>query len=80
MKKKPTVKDLKTGTYVTRSVYNKVAEENKRLRLDISKLITGTAIEQTEVRIRWNMIYKGEAEFNSLLKEIYEYAKNNPEK
>ncbi len=71
MKAKPTIKDLRTGTYVTRRVYNTVCEENKRLRLDIRRLIDGTHLEQTEVKIRWRVVYKKESEFNALLKEIF---------
>lgn len=66
---------------VSRSVYQKLKEENKRLLHDlfVISMNTGT-FESIEVRKKWRDKFTKEIEFNALLKEVArQYIKDHPE-
>jgi len=66
---------------VSRSVYQKLKEENKRLLLDLYVLtMTPISIESINTRKKWRDKFTEEAEFNALLKEVaQQYIKEHPE-
>lgn len=67
---------------VSRSVYQKLKEENKRLLYDIF-ILTSDDIkfeDRQDVRWRWCCKFKEEKEFNELLREVcLQYLKDHPE-
>ncbi len=76
MKAKPTTKDLKTGTYVTRSIYNKVAEENKRLKRDIKTMLGKDLKEANRVKKIYKAEIKDYENFNALMTEMFKQVKD----
>lgn len=65
---------------VSRSTYQKVVEENKRLKSDIRKLVEGTWNELSEVTKKWQAEFDKEREFNALMQRAAkEYLKEHPE-
>ncbi len=77
---------LPTGTYVTRSTYQKVVEENKSLLSDIYNLVmTKRGNEVSEALFfstfeKWHDKFKQDAEFKVLMKHVaIEYLKEHPE-
>ena len=78
---------LQTGTYVTRSTYQKVCEENKRLKADIYALVMANFEDEVsevlgiEVMDRWRDKFEKDKEFEKLMKDFaVQYFKDNPEK
>lgn len=70
----------KKGTPVSRSVYQKLAEENKRLRRDIEIIVMGSMPESILKRAEWKKVFEKELAFNRMMKEYAtEYFKNHPE-
>ena len=68
-------------TTVSRSTYQKVVEENKRLKADIKILVKRkTASEILDVTRKWSKIFKEEEQLHSCLKQAAEqYFKDHPE-
>ena len=68
-------------TTVSRSTYQKVVEENKRLKEDIRILILGNdAAQFLSVTRKWRDIFKKEDELNNALKEAArQYLSKHPE-
>lgn len=65
---------------VSRSVYQKLSEENKSLKRDIKKLVIKKSIPEFIITFsKWEKHFKKEDEFNSMMK-IYaqQYRRNNP--
>ena len=46
------------GKYVSRSVYQKAKEENKRLLADIKVMACGECFDAIQMRIKWRKIFK----------------------
>lgn len=65
---------------VSRSAYQKLKEENKRLLKDIKLLVDKTdPIERIIATDKWQKHFKEEKEFNSLMKDVaIRYMENNP--
>lgn len=68
---------MERGTYVSRSTYQKVVEENKQLKRDIRVLILCPestlyeAFEEWEkVYLKWENYFKKNEEFNNMLIEV----------
>lgn len=71
-------------TAVSRSTYQKVVEENKRLKADIKTLVMSKreppSIEYAQVYLRWRIIFLKEYNLRNLLKQAAEqYFKDHPE-
>ena len=65
---------------VSRSVYQKLKEENKRLKADIKVLVEGNVFDFIEVKRKWKEIFKKETDFNNMMKEYAEdYFRKHPE-
>lgn len=67
---------------VSRSVYQKVCEENKRLKADIKRLVMNyeSAPEYLETLMRHRKIFCEEASFNAMMKDFaIQYTKEHPE-
>jgi len=67
---------------VSRGVYQKVCEENKRLKADIKKLVMSyeSAPEYLETLLKWRKCFKNEDAFNILMREAgTQYLKEHPE-
>lgn len=59
------------GSYVSRSTYQKVVEENKKLKADIRTLVLEEDFSgQWEVWSRWYEHFEKQAQFNQDLREI----------
>ena len=57
---------------VRRSVYQKGAEENKRLKKDIKVLVQKeTSLEKIECIIKWREEFRKQAEFDNILKDLF---------
>lgn len=56
---------------VSRSIYQKCAEENKRLKKDIEALVMIDSKEETkEVFVRWREHFKSQRQFNALMRTV----------
>jgi len=71
-------------TAVSRSTYQKVVEENKRLKADIKVLVMSkrepSSTEYAEVYLRWRIVFLKEYNLHNLLKQAAElYFKDHPE-
>ena len=71
-------------TAVSRSTYQKVVEENKRLKADIKVLVMSkrgpSSTEYAEVYLRWRIVFLREYNLRNLLKQAAEqYFKDHPE-
>lgn len=66
---------------VSRSVYQKLAEENKRLLRDIEIMCSGSvSLEKIRMIKKWRNKFKKDQEFRNLLKEYaVKYFKDHPE-
>jgi len=66
---------------VSRSVYQKLKEENKRLLRDLYIIsMKPVSLECIEVRKKWREKFTEEHEFSALLKEVcQQYIKDHPE-
>lgn len=59
------------GKYVSRSVYQKVAEENKRLKADIRILTqSGVSAEKILLIKQWREKFKKDKDLNELIREM----------
>lgn len=66
---------------VSRSVYQKLAEENKRLMKDIKTLTTGPMLERIKLKIKWANHFKQRDDLNAALKAVAQgYFKEHPAK
>ena len=72
---------MEKGKTVSRAVYQKLAEENKKLKADLKVLcFDGLSSDTIMLRIKWRNKFKKEADFNATLKTIAtEYIKEHPE-
>jgi hypothetical protein len=71
-------------TAILRSTYQKVVEENKRLKSDIKVLVMSKneppSIEYAEVFLRWKKVFLKEYDLHHALKDAAEqYFKDHPE-
>ena len=57
-------------SHVSRSVYQKVVEENKQLIADIKVLVGEHCVERAILRAKWTDKFKDQKAFGDLLKEI----------
>jgi hypothetical protein len=66
---------------VSRSVYQKLKEENKRLVNDLFVItMNPLTLESIQVRQKWCKKFTEEREFNAMLKEVCtKYLKEHPE-
>ena len=67
---------------VSRSVYQKVCEENKRLKSDIKILVEsyGDAPAYIETILKWRKQFRKEKQFNCFMKEAaVKYLEQHPE-
>jgi hypothetical protein len=57
---------------VSRSTYQKVCEENKRLKADIKKLVMSyeSAPEYLETLLKYRNIFREEKQFNAMMKDF----------
>ena len=69
------------GTYVSRSVYQKVVEENRHLKEDIWQMIMRPiTAESILVRIKWKDKFQKDKELQQLLHDYaVKYVKDNPD-
>jgi hypothetical protein len=58
------------GTYVSRSTYQKVVEENKKLKQNIRTLLDDGHPDFLEVWVRWTDHFEKDTQFNQDLREI----------
>jgi protein-arginine kinase activator protein McsA len=71
---------MEKGTYVTRSAFQRLAEENKRLLKDIKILCTAPVSEAYALRIDWRKRFQHEAELNAMIRKVaLDYGKAHPE-
>lgn len=62
---------MKRGTYVKRSTYQKVCEENKKLIADLKTICcSGDAVTSVDTELKWRKHFEEEEKFNSLLREV----------
>ena len=55
--------------YVRRSVYQKVCEENKRMRRDIEIMIGSPCQEWVNIRDKWRQLFIEKNKFNAMMKD-----------
>lgn len=55
---------------VSRSTYQKVVEENKKLLADIKVLVGEHSVERAILRAKWTDKFKDQEAFGNLLKEV----------
>ena len=72
---------LPIGTYVKRSTYQKVCEENKKLKADIYMLVgMPLKLAGQEVFNKWKEHFKKDREFKRIMKELAnEWFDKNPQ-
>lgn len=67
-------------TKVSRSIYQKLKEENKRLLADIKVMACGECFEAIQMRIKWRTKFKRVEAFNAAMKAVaLRYFKQHPE-
>ncbi|HLG26241.1 MAG TPA: hypothetical protein VI423_00480 [Paenisporosarcina sp.] len=73
--------EKKQAKPVSRSVYQKLAEENKKLKADLKILcFDKPSVDSITVRAKWKIHFLKEANFNSLMKDFAtNYIKEHPE-
>lgn len=71
----------KKASPVSRSVYQKLAEENKKLKADLKIIcFDGISANTIPVRLKWHAYFQKEADFNSMMKSFAtQYLKEHPE-
>ena len=72
---------MKRGTYVSRSTYQKVCEENKRLLADI-KILTAEGVNPDAIllKMKWQKKFLGDKQFHEALTRVAkEYLEEHPE-
>lgn len=69
------------GKTVSRAVYQKLAEENKKLKADLKVLcFDKPSVDAINVKAKWKIHFLKEAKFNSLMKDVCQnYLKEHPE-
>lgn len=69
------------GKTVSRAVYQKLAEENKKLKADLKLICFNSDSEDAQDAFdKWRDHFKKEADFNSLMKDVCQnYLKEHPE-
>lgn len=72
---------MKKGTYVSRSVYQKLSEENKLLKTDIYTLVMKPlTFESIRIRGNWQNKFESDAELSKMLHDYaVQYVKDNPD-
>lgn len=75
------MKEKQTGKTVSRSVYQKLAEENKKLKSELKILcFNGFPKEVVEVKGKWYNHFRKAEDFNSMMEELAtNYIKDHPE-
>ena len=61
---------MEKGKYVSRSVYQKAKEENKRLLADIKVMACGECFDAIQLRIKWRKIFEKKEQFEKTIREI----------
>jgi hypothetical protein len=70
---------MKRGTYVSRSVYQKVIEENKRLRSDLYSLVMMPGTRHAEqAKGKWNNYFIRRKQFNDTFIELIKQSYDKP--
>lgn len=70
---------MKKGTYVSRSEYQRVCEENKRLKEDLKIICTGNPMESIALEMKWVAHFEKEKKLNETLTSVCkEYIKAFP--
>lgn len=73
---------MKRGTYVNRSTYQKLAEENKKLKADLRTLVilkAGGSKNFMEVYEKWSQYFRKQKHSTESIREIImESLKGNP--
>lgn len=65
--------------HVSRSTYQKVVEENKRLTKDIKTLVYGDIPSIIFLKDKWRKKFQSEKDFNQMMKDVSQlYFDNNP--
>jgi hypothetical protein len=65
---------------ISRSVFQKLAEENKRLKKDLEIICLGSLEESTKIRLKWIKHFKGKEMFTKMFKQLaLEHFKTHPE-
>lgn len=73
--------NLKRGTYVSRSTYQKTVEENIKLRSDIYWL-TMRALDYEAIKIKdkWQKAFRKEASMNAMIQNgVRKFIRDNPD-
>ncbi len=72
---------MEQGKYVSRSVYQKVCEENKKLKSDIWTLVMKAVTwDSVAVRMKWEKKFKEDKELSEMLRDFaIQYVKDNPD-
>lgn len=71
---------MKRGTYVSRSAYQVVCEENKKLINDLKIICCGEPSMSIQVEMKWAKHFEKEKQFSKILTEVAkEYLKEHPE-
>jgi len=60
---------MKPSSPVSRSVYQKLAEENKRLMRDIKVMACGECFEAIQMRLKWRKFFREKEEWDKAFKE-----------
>lgn len=69
---------MEKGKYVSRSEFQKVCEENKRLVNEIRILVDeNPSIEKVKITLKWHTKFNEGREFAEFLKEAFSQLKNN---
>jgi hypothetical protein len=68
---------MKKGSFVSRSVYQKVVEENKKLLKDLRTICLGDPVKAIMLRIHWRKRFRREDKF---WKDVYEILKKHTKK
>jgi len=63
--------EKKSASPVSRSVYQKLAEENKRLKADIYVLAMGGAADFAEVITRWKKHFYQKKAIDEAMRELF---------
>lgn len=64
------------GKYVSRSVYQKAKEENKRLLADIKVMACGECFDAIQMRIKWRKIFKEIEDSEKAIRAIFKRTSN----
>jgi hypothetical protein len=61
---------MKKGTYVSRSVYQHVKEENKKLLQDLRVISTGNPVKAFLLRLKWRKKFKHNGYMDEVITDL----------